>query len=352
MEGASGGLCLVTGGSGFAGSRLVEKLIGRGQAVRVFDLEDSEDRPDKAEFIRGDIRDLDAVRRACQGAANVYHCVATVPVAKDASMFWSVNREGTGNLVRASFEAGVSKLVHISSSAVYGAPESNPVDEDTAPCPAEEYGRAKLAGEDLCREYAKKGLDVTIIRSRTIMGPGRLGIMQVIFEWAYKGRNLPVLGRGDNLYQFVHADDLCDACIKAAEKEGPALYNVGAEDFCTMRETLEGLAAHACTGSRVVSLHRGLATAAMRLTSALGLSPLGPYHFLMYGRSLYFDLAKAMTELDWQPVHGNVEMFCEAYDWYAENREQVLRKKTGPAHRSPVRHGALSVAGRMLGLLG
>ncbi len=104
--------------------------------------------------------------------------------------------------------------------------------------------------EELCREYAKKSLDVTIVRPRT-MGHGRLGIMQILFEWIRQGKNISVLGRGDNLYQFVHADDLADACIKAAARPGATTYNVGADRFGTMRETLEGLLAHAGTGSRV-----------------------------------------------------------------------------------------------------
>ncbi|HSQ62698.1 MAG TPA: NAD-dependent epimerase/dehydratase family protein [Polyangiaceae bacterium] len=65
--------------------------------------------------------------------------------------------------------------------------------------------------------------------------------MQILFEWVRTGKNVPVLGKGDNLYQFVHADDLADTCIAAAGRTGPTVYNIGAERFCTMRETLEGL---------------------------------------------------------------------------------------------------------------
>src|SRR5262249_13995901 len=149
----------------------------------------------------------------------------------------------------------------------------------------------------------------------TIMGHGRLGIFQILFEWIRTGYNVPVLGAGDNTYQFVHADDLAEACILAAERPGPATYNCGAENFGTMRQVLESLCAHAKTGSRVKSVPMGPAVAFMKCTSALGLSPLGPYHAMMFGRSLYFDITLAKTELGWKPRYSNDEMFVHSYDW-------------------------------------
>src|SRR6185295_4815943 len=218
-----------------------------------------------------------AVGRACEGIDVAYHNVAQVPLAKDRDLFWAVNHGGTENLLVAARAAGVKKIVHTSTSAIFGVPKRNPVDETTEPTPMEEYGKAKLAGEQLVQRFAAEHrLDVTIIRPRTIVGHGRLGIFQILFNWIEEGRNIPVLGKGDNVYQFIHADDLADACIRAAERPGFAVYNIGAERFGTMRETLEALCRHAGTGSRVYSLPMGLAAAAMKAASALGLSPLGP----------------------------------------------------------------------------
>jgi nucleoside-diphosphate-sugar epimerase len=341
-------ITLVTGGSGYFGSLLVRELLDRGESVRVFDLNDADDRPAEVEFVRGDIRDAAAVRRAVAGADVIHHNVAQVPLAKDRRLFWSVNVDGTDNLLSAALEAGVRKVINTSSSAVFGVPPRNPVDEAVAPRPREAYGRAKLESERLCSEYADKGLDVTVIRPRTIMGHGRLGIFQILFEWIREGYNVPVLGKGDNVYQFVHARDLADACLRAAGRTGPAVYNIGAEKYGTMRETLEGVIAHAGTRSRIRSLPMGMASALMRLTSTLGLSPLGPYHALMYGRSLFFDLKKPKEELGWSAVHGNVEMFCESYDWYVANREAVLASRGASHHRSALNEGILSLVKRVL----
>ena len=339
---------LVTGGAGYFGSVLADALRARGDIVRIFDISEPIDVADGVEYQRGDIRDRQAVARACADVGVVHHCVAQVPLARDRALFDTVNRDGTRILVDEARRAGVRKLVHLSSSAVFGVPESNPVTADTPPRPQEAYGRAKLDAEAICADAVRKGLDVTVIRPRTILGHGRLGIFQILFEWARTGVNLPVIGDGSNRYQFVHANDLADACLRAADRPGSATFNIGALRFGTMRDALEHLAAHARSGSRVVSLPRGPTVAAMRVTSALGLSPLAPYHWLMYGESMYFDLAPARQALGWTPRYSNDDMLAESYDWYVAHRDEVLAARSRSPHRSALNQGILRLVGRLL----
>jgi nucleoside-diphosphate-sugar epimerase len=148
-------LALITGGSGYFGSLLRDRLRERGHAVRVFDLVDTDDRPDDVEFSQGDIRDAARVAGASRGCGIIFHCVAQVPLAKDKKLFHSVNVHGTENLLRAALEAGARKVIYVSSSAVFGAPKSNPVTEETLPAPGEAYGVAKLEGEALCRQFVQ-----------------------------------------------------------------------------------------------------------------------------------------------------------------------------------------------------
>jgi len=334
---------LITGGSGYFGSLLLRRLLAQGLHCRVFDIRDAADRPAEVEFQQGDIRDLESVRKACAQADCVFHNVAQVPLAKQRKLFRSVNIDGTRNLLLASKDCGVRKVVYTSSSAVYGAPEHNPVNEETPPTPAESYGQAKLEGEQVCQEFSAQGLDVTIIRPRTIMGHGRLGIFQILFEWIRQGSNVPVLGKGDNQYQFVHAEDLAEAVFRAAQRPGSTSYNCGTDRFGTMRAALEHLCKYAGTKSKVKRVPMGPAVLGMRMTSALGLSPLGPYHALMYGRSLYFDISKAQRELDWKPRFSNEEMFVDSYEWYLKHREEILKSKDGSHHRSAVKQGILKL---------
>jgi nucleoside-diphosphate-sugar epimerase len=338
---------LVTGGSGYFGSLLVQRLLDRGTAVRVLDLVDTDDRPSKVEFVGGDIRDAAIVAEACTGAQVVFHNVAQVPLAKDASLTRSVNITGTEVLLDACEAAGVGKVVATSSSAVFGVPEHNPVMPDTPPKPREPYGQAKLEAEHLCRAAVTRGLDVSIIRPRTILGHGRLGIFAILFDWIADGIDVFVLGKGDNVYQFVHADDLADACILAGDRPGPSTYNIGASEFGTMRETLESLCAHAGTGSHVRSLPAGLAASAMRLTSTIGLTPVATYHWLMYGQSMWFDTTNAERDLGWKARWSNAEMFAQSYDWFLEHRAN-LSSAGASQHRSATRQGALSAVKSVL----
>jgi nucleoside-diphosphate-sugar epimerase len=339
---------LVTGGSGYFGSLLVRRLQERGYSVRIFDLCEPETLGPAVEFFQGDIRDSSKVSAALRDVDLVFHNVAQVPLAKDPKLFWSVNRDGTRNLLDACLTQGVRKIVYTSSSAIYGVPKTNPVTEKTEPSPAEDYGRAKFAGELLCRESVGRGLDVSIIRPRTILGHGRLGLFQILFEWIYQGKKIPILDGGKNVYQFIHADDLAEACILAGEKPGAQEFNCGAESYGTMRGALENLCRHAGTGSRLKSLPMWLVEPAMNIFSAVGLSPLGPYHSLMYGRSMYFDISKAMQQLRWKPKYSNDAMFVESYEWYLQNRDKVLKSSNASRHQSPVRQGILALFQKFL----
>src|ERR1700756_5256286 len=120
---------LVTGGSGYFGGLLVQKLLERGYRVCVFVLYKPESLGDGIEFQQGDIRDPSAVADACRDMQFVFHNVAQQPLAKDPKLFWSVNRDGTRNLLEACKIQNVKKVIHTSSTAIYGIPKSNPVTE-------------------------------------------------------------------------------------------------------------------------------------------------------------------------------------------------------------------------------
>ncbi len=334
---------LVTGGSGYFGEVVVERLRERGDEVRILDLVANDNRSADVELLQGDVRDEALVRRALEGVEVVHHDVAQVPLAKDRDQFWSVNVDGTRNVLSAALAEGVRKVVLVSSSAIYGVPDRNPVDASTEPMPQEEYGRAKLAGERLGIEMRKRGLQVDVVRPRTVLGHGRLGIFQILFEWIRRGRPVYVLGGGDNVYQFVHADDLASACLKADARDASGEYLVGTDRFGTMRELLEGLARHAGTGSSVRSLPFRATQLAMAATSKLGVSPLGDYHTLMYGRSMFFDIRETMETLDWKPQYSSEEMISESYDWYIEHRDEVMKRTDASHHRSPVKLGVLKL---------
>jgi nucleoside-diphosphate-sugar epimerase len=333
---------LVTGGSGYFGGVLVDRSLARGDDVRILDLNRPQQTSGDVEVVVGDVRDLGTVESASRGVDVVFHTVAQVPLARDRQLLHSVNVVGTASVLLAARRTGVAKIVHTSSSAVYGIPARNPVDEGSPARPLEPYGRAKLEAEAVCRDAAAGGVDVTIVRPRTILGSGRLGIMAVLFDLVSAGAPVYVLDGGGNRQQFVHAEDLAEACLLAGDRTGVSQYNVGATEFGTMRETLEGLVEHANTGSSVRSLPGGPARFAMRALASVGQSPFVPYHWLLYGESLWFDTTKARDELGWSPRHSNLAMVIEAYDWFLAHRDRLGSEGRSP-HQTPARLGLLKL---------
>jgi nucleoside-diphosphate-sugar epimerase len=180
------------------------------------------------------------------------------------------------------------------------------------------------------------------VRPRTILGHGRLGIFGILFEWVADGADIFVLGDGSNRYQFVHADDLADVCILAGAKAGPDVFNVGTDRFGTMRESLEALCAHAGTGSKVRSLPAGPAALGMRAAAGLHVAPFAPYHWLMYSKSLWFDIQHVRDALGWQPTFSNEEMLADSYDWFLANRAGT-DDASKSHHRTIAKQGALKL---------
>ncbi|MGH3471121.1 MAG: NAD-dependent epimerase/dehydratase family protein, partial [Nocardioidaceae bacterium] len=248
-------------------------------------------------------------------------------------------------LLYACERARVGKVVATSSSAVFGVPASNPVLPETPPMPADRYGRAKLDAELVCRAAVTRGLDVSIVRPRPILGMRRRGVFAILFDWIAAGSAVPVPGSGANRYQAVHADDLASACILAADRSGPGSYNIGAEQFGTLRDAVEHLCAHAGTGAHVRSVPVAVTAKTMRLTAQLGLTPFDADQWITYSKELWFDLHAAQESLGWKPVHSTDAALRDSYDLFISDREAARLSGTDAAN--PATQGILRLAKRL-----
>ena len=337
-------LHLVTGGSGFVGSNIVKLLHQRGEKVRVLDIWRADDLPQGVEFVHADINDAPAVARAMEGVDYVHHNVALVPLAKAGDRYWTVNVEGTRVALAAAKKANVKMFAHMSSSAVFGCPDIMPITLDTPREPIEIYGRAKKAGEDLVLQALAEGMPCSIVRPRTVIGTGRLGIFEILFDWIKDSANIFIIGEGKGLFQFIHVDDISMASIQSCMLQKPGVYNMGALEFATLREDLEFLCKHAGTNVKVKSLPVGATIAALQLLDKMGLSPLSPWHYLTYHKPFYFDSAPFYQTLEYQPAYSNRRMMTESYDWFVKNFNANKVNANASAHKKPVKQGILKLA--------
>ena len=328
-------LWAISGGAGFLGLHLARRLLAGGQEVRTLDTAPLAEPELEAavEELRGDVRDPVAAARLVGGADVLVHAAAALPILGSREAIRSVNVGGTATLLAAALEAGVRRTILVSSTAVYGIPEKHPIIEDDPLVGVGHYGESKIEAEEVTREFGRRGLEVVIVRPKTFVGPERLGVFEILFDWIREGRRIYVLGDGTNRYQLLAVEDLVDAVVRAAEAgvAGETL-NVGAREFGTVRDDLETLIGHAGSRSRVTPVPARPAELALRGLEVARLSPLAEWHYKTAHRDSFVDISKAQRLLEWTPRLSNAEALIETYDWYLANRGRTVNG-SGVTHR-------------------
>jgi nucleoside-diphosphate-sugar epimerase len=280
-----------------------------------------------------------------QGADVLVHAAAALPIQASRESIRTVNVGGTGVAFAAAAGAGVGRAVLISSTAVYGVPKHHPIAEDAPLVGVGHYGESKIDAEEVARDFGRRGLEVVIVRPKTFIGPERLGVFEILFDWIREGRGIPILGSGSNRYQLLAVEDLVEATVAAAEKDvAGETFNVGATEFGTVRSDLEGLIAHAGSGSRLRPVPARPAELALRALELARLSPLAEWHYRTAHRDSFVDVSKAQRLLGFAPRLSNEQALCETYDWYLANRGRV--GAAGVTHRVPWDQRALGVVKR------
>ena len=338
---------LVTGGSGFLGINLVRYLHNRNHDIVSFDIVefDYPDIKDKIKIITADIRDKDAVKKSMSDVDIVIHSAAALPLYKPEEIY-STDIDGTRNLLEAAFENNVKRFIHISSTAVYGIPDHHPLYETDKLDGVGPYGKAKILAEEECLKYRAQGKCVPIIRPKSFIGKERLGVFALFYDWAKDGKNFPMIGSGNNKYQLLDVEDLCEAiykCIELDENIVNDTFNIGAKDFTTMKEDYQAVLDKAGFGKRIVGLPEKPIILTLRILEALKLSPLYKWVYETASKDSFVSIEKAEKVLGFAPKYSNKDALVRNYEWYLENLKN-FGNQSGVSHRVPWKQGILKLA--------
>ena len=340
---------LVTGGSGFLGINLIRHLRRMGaEEVRVLDIADF-DYPEKNEpwlkFTLGDVRDVPAVEKITEGCDVVVHCAAALPLYSERDIM-TTEVDGCRNVLAAARKFGLDRMIQMSSTAVYGVPKKHPIYETDPLVGVGPYGRAKIDAENICREAIKDGYCVSIIRPKSFIGPERLGVFALFYDWARTGHGFPMIGSGENRYQLMDVDDLDDAIWSAMTLPRDAVateFNIGAKEFTTMKEDYQAVLDRAGFGKKIRPMPVKPLVLILRILEKLHLSPLYPWVYETASTDSFVSIEKAEKILGYKPKYSNKQALVRNYDWYVGHLAE-FQGKSGVSHRVPWKQGLLACA--------
>lgn len=291
---------LVTGGAGFIGSHLTERLLAAGDRVMVVDdlstgKRDNLPRHEALEFVEGDIRDAAVIDRCARGMDAVVHlaAVASVQASMDDPLrTHQVNFDGTLNLLEASRRHGIRRFLYACSAAVYGDAAGIPVAEEALPRPLSPYAVDKLSGEHYLLHYHRAhGLAATSFRFFNIYGPRQdpsspySGVISIFVERLKSNRPVTVFGDGTQTRDFVYVADLADLLARAVHgSEGNGgVFNVGTGTQHSLQQLLASL--EKLSGKKIERRHeparagdiRHSCADVSRLKRVFGAAPATPF---------------------------------------------------------------------------
>ncbi len=335
----------VTGGAGFLGINLIRVLLERGLSVTSLDTSPFQ-YPEKSRVrvLTGDVRDAQVVADALEGVDAVVHCAAALPLHSPREIE-TVGIEGTKVVGSMAVRQGVQRMVHISSTAVYGIPKVHPILEEHELVGVGPYGRTKIAAEEMAASF-RSSFPVTILRPKSFIGPERLGVFALLFDWAASGHHFPIPGSGRNLYQYLDVADLVSAIwlsLTAPSDMANDVYNIGAGEFGTFRDDFQAVLDEAGFDKSVKPLPAMPAIWVLRGLDRLKLSPLYPWVYETAVKDSYVSIKKAKKNLGFAPQFSNREALLRNFHWYLENQASFAGQ-SGLSHRVPWKQGVLRVA--------
>jgi nucleoside-diphosphate-sugar epimerase len=320
----------VTGGTGFAGTHLIRRLVHDGHEVTSIDLgggsSEDELRSLGVRLLKGSVTDRTAVDEAVGGADVVQHLASAFrDIHAPNELYWDVDVNGTRTVLEASRAAGVRRVVHCSTQGVHGILEKVPGDENSPIAPRDYYCYAKYHAERVCEEFIAEGMDVVIVRPTSIYGPGDTHGWLTLFRMIQKGRFLMV-GDGRTWNHPVYVENLVQVLMRAAEvPEAKGRTYIAADDRAvTLNQLVAAVAETLDVRVRMLRfpfyrLAWGVAAVAEFAARPLKVEPMIFRRRLSWFRTnRSFSIARAQQELGYQPAVPLKEGLARTAAWYRE----------------------------------
>jgi len=320
---------LITGGHGFLGKHLTSRFLALGRKVLIFAREPKNAQHDdlpKTDICWGDIRDQKAVNQAVERADIVIHLVSNFRKGgSDKHEAHDINVTGTENILRASQQHNIKRLIHCSTIGVHGSVKEIPATEDTPFNPGDLYQETKLIAEKRVWEfYRKTGLPITVIRPISMFGPGDLRMLK-LFKMIKQGRFV-VVGDGSAFFQPAYIDDVVDGFLLCLEKEKAIgeVFIIGGDEYVPLRELFAVIAGELGVSPPKLRVPLApvllLASLCEKICVPLGIAP--PLHrrrvsFFQNNRA--FSIEKAKRLLGYQPKTSLRQGIKKTIQWYEEN---------------------------------
>jgi nucleoside-diphosphate-sugar epimerase len=337
---------LVTGSSGFLGSSIVKALVEKKQDVVSVDIIEDQEISKISNFFKLDISSKHTFyKEVFKDVRYVHHNAALVPLSKAGKDFYKVNVLGTRNILEESIKNNVSHFSHMSSSAIFGKPQNNKNVNSKVYKPTSDYGHSKYLAElEVVKKFNSKEKffkSCSIIRPRPIIGKERLGIFEILFDWIKDDKKIPIIGSGENIFQFSHVDDLAEVSIETAMRGVSGFFNIGTDKYGRLKDDLNEMLSRVESKSKLIFINEKLCILLLYILDKMRLSPLSSWHYLSYSWNFYYELENSFEKLNWRPKKSNVDMLTESYIWYLKNQNNLKYQKS--KHKSKVRQKLLRI---------
>lgn len=313
---------LVTGGTGFIGTFLAKKLLKLGWKVNIIDIRSTQDMfiKKRCNIFINDVNKINYKHKCFKNVSVIFHFAAIPSISrKNKKNFIKNNFEATKNLIKCAKKLNIKKFIYSSSSTVYGIPKKFPLTEKDAGNVIGFYGYSKFLAEKLLLKSSSKNFIVSILRPRVVIGPGRLGIFEILFKRMRNNQNIYLIGNGSNYFQFTNIHDFVDASIKCIQTRKSLVINIGSNDLITNYALLNSLKLKIKSKSLIIKTPAIIVKIILSILEMMRLSPLTKEQYTIADKNFFLDTKTAREELGWNSKYSTVKTLINSYDWFKKN---------------------------------